>query len=374
MRDVAAVTALLLLAGCHTAPVQDTAEPLGPPPEFVAPDQVGPYGVGATTYSFTDARGTELTVEIWYPAIVDDQAEADDYGDFSLAWDAHRDAPPDLRGGPYPVVAFSHGYGGVRYQTAFLTERLASHGFVVVAPDHPFGTLFDLDSDRTSEVAIGRPTDVSSALTAILELPADHLVADVGLDGPMGMIGHSFGAWTTLVVGGGVLDLDFAKAHCAAQNDPGCRFIADLADLDSVAGAVPDERVIVTAALAPGGAYAFGTTGLLDVADPLVIGGRMDGDLPYDNEIRPVFDALGDPKTLITLERAGHWAFTDLCVLVPTVVDCAGEAGGFMETEVVRDVSMTLVTAHLRNALYGHDLASWLVADAWVDESDVTVE
>ncbi len=364
---------LLGLLGCQS-PAEDTGEDLGPPPEPTAADQVGPYGIGVTKRVVQDARGTDLILEIWYPAQVDDGAEADDYGDFSVAWDAHRDAPPDHRGGPYPVVAFSHGYGGVRYQTAFLTERLASHGFVVVAPDHPHGNLFDLDPDLTSDVAIDRAGDISSALTAVLELPNSHLLAGIGSDGPMGMVGHSFGGWTTLVVGGGLLDLDYAKAHCAEFDDPGCRFIADLAELTSVEGADPDPRVAVTAALAPGGAYAFGEHGLDHIANPLVIGGRMDGDLPYDREIRPVFDAMDGAKTMVTLERAGHWGFTDMCMLVPTVVDCAGEADGFMDTALVRDVTNTLVTAHLRQALYGHDTSAWLDASTWQDQADVTVE
>ncbi len=344
------------------------------PPEPTEPDQPGAYDVGATTFSFTDSRGTALTIEIWYPGLHDDQAEPEDYGDFSVAWHAQRDVEANLRGAPYPIIAFSHGFGGVRYQSAFLTERLASHGFVVVAPDHPHGTLFDLDDSLTADVAVARPGDISATIDAVLALPAGHLAAGIAADGAVGMAGHSFGGWTAMAVGGGELDLQFAKEHCLEFADPGCGFIADLADLDSVEDANPDPRITATAALAPGGAYAFGPAGLESVANPLVIGGRVDADLPYDNEIRPVYDGLGTPKTMATLERAGHWGFTDLCQVIPTVVDCAGEAGGFMETAVVREVTMTLLTAHFRAALGGDDLGEWLTPARWDEHPDVTLE
>ncbi len=45
---------------------------------------------------------------------------------------AVRDAALDRRGAPYPTILFFHGNGGVRAQSYFLTEHLASHGFVVV--------------------------------------------------------------------------------------------------------------------------------------------------------------------------------------------------------------------------------------------------
>ena len=38
--------------------------------------------------------------------------------------------------GTFPLVVFSHGYGGCSIQTVFFTEELARHGYVVAAPDH----------------------------------------------------------------------------------------------------------------------------------------------------------------------------------------------------------------------------------------------
>ena len=43
----------------------------------------------------------------------------------------------------YPLVIVSHGYPGSRLQMSYLTENLASKGYVVVAIDHPESTRAD---------------------------------------------------------------------------------------------------------------------------------------------------------------------------------------------------------------------------------------
>ena len=53
-----------------------------------------------------------------------------------LATSAAADVAFRFDDGPYPVVFFSHGSGGIRMQSTYLTVALASHGYVVVSPDH----------------------------------------------------------------------------------------------------------------------------------------------------------------------------------------------------------------------------------------------
>ena len=48
------------------------------------------------------------------------------------------DAPAERAHGPYPVVLFSPGLAGVRSQNTAWAQELASHGYVVVALDHPY--------------------------------------------------------------------------------------------------------------------------------------------------------------------------------------------------------------------------------------------
>src|SRR5689334_21669106 len=122
---------MILLVACVEPPVaEDTADP------FYTPEEAGPYTPGVVTRDFVDARGKALRIEVWYPA--DDDGDPDPYEEIPFVGDAVRRAQPAQ--GPFPLVSFSHGFGGIRYQSLFLTERLATHGFVVVAPDHPHNT------------------------------------------------------------------------------------------------------------------------------------------------------------------------------------------------------------------------------------------
>ncbi len=368
-------TLLILLAACQT-PNPEMVEVLPAlDPEWAPPDEVGPYGVGVSTAVIARDDGYDLTVEIWYPATVDPTAEIEFYDDlFHLRLAAHRDAPPDLRE-TLSVVAFSHGFGGVRFQSAFLTEHLASHGFVVIAPDHPRNTLFELYTAEAAEVAARRPGDVTDALDWLFEVGATTL----GLEGALhparvGVIGHSFGAITSLALGGAGFDPVAFEAHCATEGGRVCGFLEGQtidADLAAREGR-PDSRVVATVALAPGGYYAFGPDGadLADVAAPLVLAGTHDGELPYESEALPVYERLGSPARLGTFENGGHWAFSDLCGFLP-LEDCAGTSAGFMDVEAVQSLTRSRVTAHLAQHLRDDpDVEPWLTgAEGFIWES-----
>ena len=48
------------------------------------------------------------------------------------------------RSGTFPLVVFSHGYGGERRQSTFFCTHLASHGYVIAAMDHVGNTTVEL--------------------------------------------------------------------------------------------------------------------------------------------------------------------------------------------------------------------------------------
>jgi predicted dienelactone hydrolase len=145
----------------------------------------GPFPVAVRTLDLTDeARGgRSLPLEIWYPA-TDAYAGRDldetrdryevvpGFGLPSEPQDAVRDAAP--RPGPFPLVLFSHGYGGHRRQSTFLCTHLASHGYVVAAPDHSGNTVVDVMMAvlaRQTEGPTGDPAATLPALAAAR--PAD---------------------------------------------------------------------------------------------------------------------------------------------------------------------------------------------------------
>jgi predicted dienelactone hydrolase len=74
-----------------------------------------------------------LTVAVWYPT--DAQAHVYTYGGPTRGRVAV-DGVPRSAGGPYPLLVFSHGYGGGGISAVFLAEALAARGWIVACADH----------------------------------------------------------------------------------------------------------------------------------------------------------------------------------------------------------------------------------------------
>ena len=78
---------------------------------------------------------------------------------------------PVADGGPYPLALYSHGSSGQRFVASGNAELLASHGFVVAAPDHTGNTAFDAFLNTTApqdQLAVDRPTDAEFVITELL--------------------------------------------------------------------------------------------------------------------------------------------------------------------------------------------------------------
>ena len=135
-------------------------------------------------------------------------------------------AAPDREGGPYPLILYSHGYGGGGIAAVFFTEHLARNGFIVVAPDHSdrhqmvrtrgplklgggdfISTAMELARmgrglDR--EAYAYRPQEARFAIDRMLELNGQEEWRLSGLIDAdrIGAVGHSFGSFTVLSIGG----------------------------------------------------------------------------------------------------------------------------------------------------------------------------
>lgn len=139
-------------------------------PVDVLPEPTGPYAIGSTRFFVSDPLREEpftaqpdrrtLDVWVWYPAAPGAPGDRDHIwgepgliaGELSSAlrlpsWllshlalaPAHSQAnAPIASGAPFPTIVFSHGYAqGFAGQNSALFEDLASHGYVVIAINHP---------------------------------------------------------------------------------------------------------------------------------------------------------------------------------------------------------------------------------------------
>ena len=252
--------------------------------------EAGPYPVGVTSLEL--AAGNK--VEVWYPAIEGTTGtDSYDMRDFIpeaisalltadvpavYEYPAGRDAGAAT--GTFPVVLFSHGSSGIRFQSTFLTAHLASWGIIVAAPDHWSRDLF-----HTLSAPVG---DRNSSVTELLEtldlVTAENVRSGSRLEGMVDAervvaMGHSAGGGTIL-------------------------------------GAALDDRIDGYISLASG---ALGMGGDSSTAPALpdkpsfFIAGALDAIISAEESTRPSFEAVPGPSRLWIIDGVGHNGFDDFC-------------------------------------------------------------
>jgi dienelactone hydrolase len=130
-------------------------------PVFSLPAPTGRFAVGTSIVSMTDPsrredaiandpHAREVVVQCWYPASPSgnpraayrrrsETSLASSYQ--SVTWTNSRtDAPVAQDGTGFPILLYNPGWNGRRTQNTALTEELASHGYLVVAIDHPYNS------------------------------------------------------------------------------------------------------------------------------------------------------------------------------------------------------------------------------------------
>jgi predicted dienelactone hydrolase len=355
-------------------------EPPGRLFDYVSPGELGPYPIGMVQHAFVDASRPELaTIDetdhrtlptvIWYPAGEDARGQPTlTYGEFATEQvapllgavsepgftDTLSSSVKDASvatDGPFPLIVFSHGNGGLGVQSFFLTEYLASHGYIVVCPDHtgnaiatelPDGRLVPAGGEDGTYVnaLLDRVDDASFLVDAMEALdgddPEERFTGRVDLE-RVGITGHSFGGITTLL---------------ALDGDP--RFGAG-APMTPVA---PEGTNIEQPVM-----YFIATE---------------DQTLPND-PVQAHYDALNAPKMYLSVIDAGHFSFSNGCPLsigagdgCGTATRDSGETFTFLEDTRVHEI-----TKFYQTALWGHYLkgvegyADDLLAEPFGNDVDV---
>lgn len=140
-----------------------------------------------------------------------------------------------------PLIVFSHGFGADKTAFATISQHVAEHGYVIVHPSHADG--FGRSGSKQGAGGIGA-LHSGGGLVGMLNDPAkiEGRVADVvavmdsieqlctkvpALKGRIdttriGVGGHSYGAYTSMLIGGVTADLGGAKARSFADKRVRC--------------------------------------------------------------------------------------------------------------------------------------------------------
>lgn len=377
-RRVSPRTALLFscffaLAGCGddtAAPADDGRQaeepPVGAPAlDPLAPDVTGPYGVGITTLEI-QSEGRTVPVEVWYPAHPAAGATVESYalalGSTEIArlpspLGAVRDAELALEGAPHPAILFSHGHTSWPAQSFYLTEHLASHGFVVIAPEHVGDSLSGIQVDAALSLR-QRPTDLTLALDEVVARSGAwpgllYLAVDPAR---VGVAGHSFGATTALRFAGAELDPAATAAACAEDPDA---FVCDGWSAAGVPARQGDARARAVLALGPLGTEPLGAGFGGTVAIPAMMqGGTHDTITPPEVECIPPYEAFSSPAWLVLVEGAGHFTFSSVCDFLDSIGTSLAQLDDGCTDEDIASadahaITSTYATAFFKSALEG---------------------
>jgi predicted dienelactone hydrolase len=315
--------ALTLWMACSADPTDPEADPVAD--AIARATAPGPHPVGYAqaevtwqpAWGTTDGTGDRaVPVEVWFPTDV----AGDGRATYLVAGIVEKDAPLAQDGvaplaGPLPVAVYSHGSGGLGLIAYPFAERLASHGWLVLAPDHVGNTSFDLitgGEDPFLSILVNRPGDIGALLDA----------AEAGIAGAVGdtervfLFGHSFGGYTTFSAGGVPNQSALWEAGCAPDDvDPDCVLARDPAVQAALDGGGVDPRVDAIAPQAPALVASFQEGALAALPIPTLLQSAA-GDIttPDEQEAAPAWAQLDDPRDRwIRIPQGGHYSFITVC-------------------------------------------------------------
>jgi predicted dienelactone hydrolase len=300
------------------APVQAGATPPSAPaadaPELAA---LGPHGVGTNVITVPTANPSrKLRVVFWYPAAKQTGARPMPY--------RHRLQPPPplaaldvttealaVQGaapakGRFPLVIVSHGYRGWPESMSYITENLASKGYVVAGIDH--GDLpFKDAAGFTASFALTastRASDQQAVLARLVQLAStkgDRLGSSIDAE-KVALIGYSMGGFGALATAGAGYD----------PESPAYRSLGSALSAQADGKRTAGPRIKAVIAIAPWGAQpphrAWSPASMKRLRAPLmVIAGDQDDISDYAEGIRWMFDhATGSDRQLLLYRNARH--------------------------------------------------------------------
>jgi predicted dienelactone hydrolase len=261
-----------------------------------------------------------LRIELWYPAVIPSgQKEQTVYqmpvpgghgfaGSpvFSIAGKALRDAT-SMPGERFPLVIVSHGYPGSRYFLTYLTENLASKGYVVAAIDHT-DSVFDAMRGFESTL-LNRSADQLFTVESIdrLSREPDNFLRGLVDASNVAIVGYSMGGYGALTSAGA----GYSVSSPLMKFVPG-EYLQEWTATNPKFQAIDRSRIKAIVAIAPWGEQppyrAWDAQGLSAIGIPsLFIAGDHDDVAGFADGIKPAFEqATHSERCMLVYENARH--------------------------------------------------------------------
>jgi predicted dienelactone hydrolase len=299
----------------------------------------GEYKVGVRTLDFVNKGQVDvlkskagvdplynrpIKVEVWYPAtlpagtkesITYDQVMGTSNDPkrplipFTFQGRAVRDAMPKTGEGAFPLVIVSHGYVGSRFLMTYLTENLASKGYIVVAIDHTESTFRDAAGFQST--LLNRSKDVLFILNQ---------VADLGKANGKSFLSGLVDADNTALVGYSMGGYGVLNASGAGYAEPATKFFGLMAGGSKAIEvrtannadykASQDSRIKAVVAFAPWGMErgVWDAEGLKGLKVPtFLIAGNQDDISGYEKGTKAIYTGIINAnRYLLTYDNARH--------------------------------------------------------------------
>ncbi len=284
-------------------------------------------------------QGQTLGVAVWYPTAAPSKPHR--YGG-PTEGNIAMGAAPHGGGGPFPFLVFSHGYGGSGIGAVFFTEALASHGWIVAAPDHNdaysavrilTGHVKDYDRygllKHAHEIAASGPRDRPKYLYRLDEMACalDGLLASdefgklIDRD-RIAVGGHSLGGFTALGLCGTI-----PKRH-----DPRIR------------------AVLLFSTGAGGYLFTEAERGAVKMPSMIFLGERertraqRRGKHTMADLTNKLYENLPPPKYMLEIKDAGHFSFNNRFDEIPFTRGLSGTEEQF---DVIRRYSIAFLEKYV---------------------------
>ena len=276
-----------------TPPARAAVLPVVPPTDPTVFASAGPYLAGVTTLAIaTFGPSKTKTAEVWYPVQPLNSRRITTETLYDLRQMLPRsqsrllgkqigavqktEAARGARitpGGPFPVVVFSHGFGGFATQSAFLMTHLATWGFVVIAPDHPSR---DIAAVLSGKFSFNERDDVDDLRASVAALGGSAFRQSIDLNN-LAALGHSAGA--------------DAVVRWSAGEPRVQGLIVMAGGVSGMSGKLPEPM------------------------RPILYMSADNDQIISAQSIASAYHASQSPKRLIALKDSGHLAFADICVI-----------------------------------------------------------